>query len=159
MIEEGHIIPNTNLFREENGWSISFSSHEFFTGKKVLVFALPGAFTKICSEVHLPGYISNADKFISKGVDIIVCLATNDALVMKAWGDHYLASNIINMVSDGNGEFTRLMGLQLDETQYGMGIRSQRYAMLVEDKLIKNLAIEEPGQLSVSTADKMLVLI
>ena len=129
---------------------------ELFGGKKVVLFAVPGAYTRTCSQRHLPSYVGNAAALKAKGVDTIACLAVNDAFVMGAWGKEHQADGKVMMLGDGNGEFTRAMGLELDRIKEGMGIRSQRYAMLVENGIVKALNIEQPGEYAVSSAEAML---
>ena len=126
-----------------------------FAKSKVVVFAVPGAFTPTCSQAHLPGYVLNADAIRSKGVDDIVCISVNDAFVMGAWGDDRNADTI-TMVGDGNGDFTRALGLEMDGSGFGLGTRSQRYAMVVDDGVISSLAVEDPGQFEVSKAEAIL---
>ena len=155
MVNKGDRVPVANFYKEEDGWSIPFSSESLFLGNRVLFFAVSGAFTRICSDNHLPGYISSSKEIKSKGIDCIVCLSTNDALVLGAWARHYAVEDI-TMVSDGNGEFTRLMGLEVDETQYGMGFRSQRYAMIINDGKVEYIAIDKPGEVLVSSAEEMI---
>ena len=155
MINKGDMVPITNFYKEENGWSIPFSSESLFLGNRILFFAVAGAFTKLCSDNHLPGYIAKYKEIKSRGIDSIVCLSTNDALVMEAWAKHHSVENII-MASDGNGEFTRLMGLEVDETQYGVGFRSQRYAMIINDGKVEYIAIDKPGEVFVSSAEEMI---
>ena len=125
-----------------------------FGGKKVVLFALPGAFTPTCSAAHLPGYVVNADQLKEKGVDTIACLSVNDAFVMQAWGEAQNAEQI-TMVGDGGGAFTKAVGLELDTADFG-GVRSQRYAMIVDDGTVTALNIEEPKQFEVSSAEAML---
>jgi len=134
------------------------SSNELFGGKKVVLFALPGAFTPTCSASHLPGFVANADKIKAKGVDDIVCLSVNDAWVMDAWGKAQNADEI-HMVGDGSSNFTQAVGLELDRTSGGMGMRSQRYAMIVDDGVVTALHVEEPGKFERSSAEAMLALL
>ena len=124
-------------------------------GKKVVLFAVPGAFTPTCSMAHLPGFVANADKIKAKGVDSIVCLSVNDAFVMDAWGKDKNADDLL-MVGDGNGEFTKAVGLEMDGSAFGLGTRSQRYAMIVEDGMVKKLNVEAPGKFQVSSAEAVL---
>lgn len=131
-------------------------SEELFKGKKVLLFAVPGAFTPLCSGQHLPGYIAKADSIAAKGIDEILCLSVNDAFVMDAWGKALGAAGKVGLVADGNALFTKAMGLELDATPMQMGVRSQRYAMLVEDGVIKDLQVEEGRSFEVSSAEHML---
>ncbi len=128
---------------------------DLFSNKKVVLFALPGAFTPTCSAAHLPGFVVNADKIKEKGVDSIVCLSVNDAFVMDAWGKDKNAEALM-MVADGNGDFTSAMGLELDGSAFGLGSRSQRYAMIVEDGKITTLNIEQGPTFEVSSADAIL---
>ncbi len=131
------------------------TTEEIFANKKVVLFAVPGAFTPGCSQTHLPGYVVNADKIKAKGVDTIVCLAVNDAFVMGAWGEAQNAEEIM-MLADGNGELTEAMGLSFDGSGFGMGMRSRRYAMIVDNGKITKLALEEGSGVTVSGADKIL---
>ena len=125
-------------------------------GKKVVIFALPGAFTPTCSAKHVPGYVSGIDKLKAKGVDEVWCVATNDGFVMAAWGRDQKAIGKVRMLGDGSATWTKALGLELDLTARGMGIRSQRYSMLVDDGVVKSLNIEGPGKFEVSDADTML---
>ncbi len=132
------------------------STDEIFGGKKVVLFALPGAFTPVCSAQHLPGFISKADKIKAKGVDAIVCLAVNDAFVMDAWGRAQNAGDDVVMAADGNAEFTRALGLEFDASGFGMGVRAQRFAMIVDAGELKGLYVEEPMKFEVSSAEAIL---
>jgi glutaredoxin/glutathione-dependent peroxiredoxin len=129
---------------------------DFFKGKKVVLFALPGAFTPTCSAKHLPGFVEKAAEIKGKGVDAIACLSVNDAFVMNAWGKEQKAEGKVQMLADGNGDFTRAMGLELDGSGYGLGKRSQRYAMIVDNGTIKALNVEKPGSFEVSSAEAIL---
>lgn len=131
------------------------TTSEIFDGKKVVLFALPGAFTPTCSAAHLPGFVANADKIKEKGVDSIVCLSVNDAFVMSAWGQAQNAEELI-MAADGNGEFTKAMGLEMDGSAFGLGTRSQRYAMIVEDGVVKTLNVESGPTFEVSSAEAIM---
>jgi peroxiredoxin len=128
---------------------------EFFAGKKVVLFAVPGAFTPTCSAAHLPGFVANADKILAKGVDAIVCLSVNDAFVMSAWGQSQNAEALV-MAADGNGEFTTAMGLTLDGSGFGLGHRSSRYALIAEDGKVTVLNADQGGAFEVSSAEKIL---
>jgi peroxiredoxin len=130
---------------------------ELFDGRKVVLFAVPGAFTPGCSNTHLPGYVVNADKIRAKGVDSIVCVAVNDAFVMDAWGKTQNAESIL-MVADGNAEFTRKLGLELDASGFGMGTRSKRYAMIVDDGVVKYLGVDSK-EIVDSAAERVLGLL
>ncbi|MSP98081.1 MAG: peroxiredoxin [Betaproteobacteria bacterium] len=125
-------------------------------GKKIVIFALPGAFTPTCSAKHVPGYVANIDTLKAKKVDEVWCVATNDGFVMAAWGRDQKAIGKVRMLGDGSALWTKALGLELDLTARGMGVRSQRYSMLVEDGVVKNLNIEGPGKFEVSDADTML---
>jgi peroxiredoxin len=127
---------------------------KLFSGKKVVLFAVPGAFTPGCSVAHLPGFVVNADKIKANGVDSIICVAVNDAFVMDAWGKTQNAEEII-MAADGNAEYTRALGLELDASGFGMGIRSRRYAMIVDDGVVSYLGVDEKG-IEKSAADAVL---
>ena len=131
------------------------STDEVFSGKKVVLFAVPCAFTPGCSMTHLPGFVVNADAIKAKGADRIACLAVNDAFVMGAWGQAQNAEEIL-MLADGNGEFTAALGLELDASGFGMGNRAQRFGMIVDDGTVSYLGIEAPGEIKVSSAETML---
>jgi len=129
---------------------------EIFKGKKVVLFAVPGAFTPTCSMKHLPGFIEHASAIRAKGVDEIVCLSVNDAFVMGAWGKANNTAGKVRMVADGNGEFTKALGLSLDASGFGMGMRSQRYALVVQDGKVTELLLEPSAGLTVSSAESVL---
>jgi peroxiredoxin len=132
------------------------SSDEYFKGKTVAVFGLPGAYTRTCSSRHLPGYVSNSAALKQKGIDEIACLSVNDAFVMGAWGKEHNAGGKVTMVGDGSCEFTEALGLTVDRREAGMGIRSQRYSMVVEDGVVKELNVEPSGEYGISSAEAML---
>ena len=132
------------------------STDDIFAGKKVALFAVPGAFTPTCSAKHLPGFKEHVADFKAKGVDTIACVSVNDAFVMKAWGESQSVGDAILMLGDGNGDFTKAIGLEMDGSKFGMGQRSQRYSMIVEDGVVKELNVEAPGEFKVSAADYML---
>jgi len=154
-IKEGDKIPAATLHTMRDGKPAAVSTSDLFDGKKVVVFAVPGAFTPTCSMAHLPGYVVHADAIKAKGVDSIVCLSVNDAFVMDAWGKDKNAEHLM-MVGDGNGAFTKAVGLEMDGSGFGLGTRSQRYAMVVENGVVKKLAVEAPGKLEVSKAESIL---
>ncbi len=129
---------------------------DVFGGKKVVLFAVPGAFTPTCSAKHLPGFLEKADDLKKKGVDEIVCLSVNDAFVMGAWGENQKVGGKVRMLADGNGDFTKAVGLTLDGSGFGMGLRSQRYAMVVQDGVVKELLVEPGPGLNVSSAESVL---
>lgn len=131
------------------------TSSEFFKGRKVALFAVPGAFTPTCSARHLPSFVEKADDLKRKGVDEIACVSVNDAFVMAAWGES-AGSQDITMLSDGNGEFAEAVGLGMDASKFGMGKRSQRYSMIVEDGVVRQLNLEQPGEYRASSAEHML---
>ncbi len=157
-IKTGDRIPNVVMHHMGADGPVEITSEELFGGKKVVLFALPGAFTPTCSAAHVPGFVANADKIKAKGVDDIVCLSVNDAWVMDAWRKDQNADEI-HMVGDGSSNFTQAVGLELDRTDGGMGMRSQRYAMIVEDGVVTALHVEEPRQFEVSSAEAMLALL
>jgi peroxiredoxin len=134
------------------------STEEIFAGKKVVLFAVPGAFTPGCSMTHLPGYVVNADKIKAAGVDSIVCMSVNDAFVMDAWGKAQNAEALL-MLADGNGEFTAALGLELDGTGFGLGQRSQRFAMVVDDGNVTHLNVEPGAGVDVSSAETVMALL
>lgn len=154
-IEEGGRLPEATMHMIRDGAPAAVTTSELFSGKKVVLFAVPGAYTPTCSEQHLPGFVANADAIRGRGVDSIVCVAVNDAFVMDAWGQERDAGGI-TMVGDGNGDFTRALGLEMDGRGFGLGTRSQRYAMVVEDGTVTKLAVEGPGQFDVSRAEAIL---
>jgi peroxiredoxin len=133
----------------------NLNSEKLFKGKKVILFGLPGAFTPGCSKAHLPGFVVNADKIKARGVDTIACISVNDAFVMDAWGKAQNADEVV-MLADGNSEFTKALGLEMDATGYGMGMRCKRFSMIVEDGVVKHLAVEPAGGVDVSSAEKIL---
>jgi len=154
-IKEGDKIPAATLHMMKDGKPAAVTTAELFDNKKVVLFAVPGAFTPTCSMAHLPGYVVQADDIKAKGVDSIVCLSVNDAFVMDAWGKDKNAENLM-MVGDGNGAFTQAVGLEMDGSGFGLGKRSQRYAMVVENGVVKKLAVEAPGKFEVSKAEEIL---
>jgi glutaredoxin/glutathione-dependent peroxiredoxin len=154
-IKVGDKIPSVTLRYQGAEGVKAVTTDEFFSGKKVALFAVPGAFTRTCSQRHLPSYVTNAAELKAKGVDTIACLAVNDPFVMGAWGKEHKADEIV-MLGDGSGDFTRAIGLELDRIKEGMGIRSQRYSMLVDNGVVKALHVEQPGQFDVSSAEAML---
>ena len=155
-IKVGDKLPSVTLRYLTSEGPKAVSTDEFFAGKKVALFAVPGAFTRTCSQRHLPGYVTHAAEIKAKGVDTIACIAVNDPFVMGAWGKEHQADDKIVMLGDGSGDFARAVGLELDRMREGMGIRSQRYSMLVDNGVVKALHVEEPGQFSVSSAEAML---
>ena len=157
-IKAGDKIPSGTLKIMGEKGPTDISTDEIFAGKKVLLFAVPGAFTPGCSVTHLPGYVVNADKIKDKGVDTIACMAVNDAFVMDAWGKAQNADELL-MLADGNGDFTAALGLELDGRGFGLGTRSQRFAMIVEDGTVTHLNVEPGAGVDVSSADTMMGLL
>jgi len=155
-IKVGDKIPSATLHVVGPDGPQATTTEELFSGKRVVLFAVPGAFTPTCSVQHLPGFVEKAEEIKSKGVDSIICLAVNDPFVMGAWGKDQKVENKVQMVADGSGTFTEAMGLTFDLTEKGLGKRSQRYSMLVEDGVVKVLNLEEAGAFEVSGADAML---
>lgn len=157
-IKTGDKIPGCTLKTMGEKGPVDISTDEIFAGKKVLLFAVPGAFTPGCSVTHLPGYVVNADKIKAKGVDTIVCMSVNDAFVMGAWGKAQNAEELL-MLADGNGDFTKALGLELDGRGFGLGTRSQRFAMIVENGTVTHLNVEPGPGVDVSSADTMMELL
>jgi len=157
-IKDGDKIPSATLKTMGEKGPVDISTDELFAGKKVLLFAVPGAFTPGCTLTHLPGYVVNADKIKAKGVDTIACMAVNDAFVMDAWGKSQNAEELL-MLGDGNGDFTAALGLELDGTGFGLGKRSQRFAMLVENGKVTHLNVEPGPGVDVSSAESMMALL
>ena len=158
-IKVGDRIPSVTLMQMQDGGPKPVSTDELFKGKKVALFALPGAFTPTCSAKHLPGFIQQHGALKAKGVDAIACLSVNDAFVMGAWGNQQGAGDKVMMLANGNGDFTRAVGLEMDGSKFGMGKRSQRYSMVVDDGVVKSLNVEAPGAFEVSSANHMLALL
>ncbi|MDH3694690.1 MAG: peroxiredoxin [Gammaproteobacteria bacterium] len=157
-INVGDKIPTATLAKMGENGPENISTDEIFNGKKVVLFALPGAFTPTCSASHLPSYVINADKLKAKGIDTIACLSVNDAFVMDAWGKTQNADEIL-MLADGSAEFTKAVGLELDLTERGFGMRSDRYAMIVDNGVVMHVNREAPGKYEVSGAESILELL
>ena len=157
-LQTGERIPACTLKTMGEKGPQDISTGQIFNGKKVLLFAVPGAFTPGCSMTHLPGYVVNADKIKAAGVDSIVCMAVNDAFVMGAWGDAQNASELL-MLADGNGEFTAALGLELDGSGFGLGTRSQRFALIADDGIVTHLNVEPGAGIDVSSAETMMGLL
>ena len=153
-IKPGDRIPEVPLQRIRDGVE-TVDTRTLFDGKKVVLFAVPGAFTPTCSEKHLPGFVSAFDKFQEKGVDV-ACLSVNDPFVMQAWGRSQHVPDGLDMLADGNGEFTKALGLEMDASAYGMGTRAKRFAIYAEDGVVKQVHVEAPGEYRVSSAEHML---
>ena len=153
-IQAGDRLPEVQLQRIREGVE-NVDSRDLFDGRKVVIFAVPGAFTPTCSERHLPGFVEHFDDFRKRGVDV-ACVAVNDPFVMKAWGDSQHVPDGLMMLADGNGDFTRALGLEMDASAYGMGTRSKRYAIYAEDGVAKQVLVEAPGEFRVSSAEHVL---
>ncbi|HHX8698467.1 TPA: peroxiredoxin [Vibrio diabolicus] len=154
MIQQGQALPVAALSELTADGMVNHDVTELFANKKVVLFAVPGAFTPTCSEAHLPGYVVLADELKAKGVDLIACVSVNDAFVMQAWGEAQNASEIL-MLGDGDASFTKALGLEMDTGGFG-GIRSQRYAMIIENGIVTKLNVEEPKEFEASKAETIL---
>ena len=157
-IQVGDKIPACTMKTMGENGPEDITTDTIFAGKKVVLFAVPGAFTPGCSITHLPGYVVNADKIKAAGVDTIVCMAVNDAFVMGAWGEAQNAQELL-MLADGNGELTAALGLELDGSSFGLGHRSQRFAMIVDDGTVSNLNVETGPGVDASSAETMMALL
>lgn len=155
-IAKGDALPSANFVKATADGPQGTSSDEFFAGRKVALFAVPGAFTPTCSANHLPGYLEKADELKAKGIDEIACVSVNDAFVMNAWAQNAGADGKVTMLADGNGDFARAVGLVMDGSKFGMGERSQRYSMIVDNGVVQELNVEAPGEFRVSAADYLL---
>ncbi len=155
-ISVGDKIPTVDVHVMTGDGPGAISTDEIFSGKKVAIFGLPGAFTPTCSAKHLPGFVQNADALKAKGIDTIVCLAVNDAFVMGAWGKDQNVGDHVMMVADGSANFTKAAGLELDLTDRGLGLRCQRFSMVVDDGEVKSLHIDEAGGFEETSAEVML---
>jgi peroxiredoxin len=133
-----------------------FSAEQLFAGKKVVLFSVPGAFTPTCDARHLPGFIQHADDFKAKGVDTVACMAVNDVFVMKAWAKSSAVEGKVLMLADGNGDYAKALGLEMDATAFGMGIRGKRFAIIVDNGVAKGVFVEGPGEFKVSSAEYVL---
>jgi len=153
-IKVGDPIPSATLNLLRDGVQ-AVDSKELFAGRKMVLFAVPGAFTPTCSAKHLPGFVQHFQEFRDRGIDV-ACIAVNDAFVMDAWAKSQDVPEGLTMLADGNGAFTRALGLEMDATGFGMGLRSKRYALLAEDGVVKQLWVEAPGEFRVSSAEAVL---
>ena len=153
-IQTGERLPQAN-FNELRDGVQAVGTDEVFAGRNVVLFAVPGAFTPTCSAKHLPGYIDKLEAFKERGIDV-ACVSVNDAFVMGAWAKDQHVPEGLRMLADGNGDFTRALGLELDGTPFGMGLRSKRFALYAEDGVVKQLHVESPGEFKVSSADYVL---
>ena len=156
-INVGDRLPSVTLKQLTSEGVKEFTTDEIFRGKRIVLIAVPGAFTPACSQRHLPGYVDKAADIKAKGIDEIACVAVNDAFVMGAWGRDQKAEGKVRMLADGSGDFARALGLELDLSKGGLGTRSKRYSMLVDDGVVKSLNVEQqPGQVDLSGAEAML---
>ena len=155
-IKEGDRLPDATFMTYGPEGPRPITTDEVFKGKRVALLAVPGAFTPTCSAKHLPGFKEKANELRGKGVDAIACVSVNDVFVMKAWGQDQGVGEDIIMLADGNGAFTNAIGLGMDASKFGMGPRSQRYSMIVNDGVVEKLNVEEGGEFRVSSADYML---
>lgn len=153
-IKVGDRLPEAKLQRIREGVEV-VDTPTLFDGKRVVLFAVPGAFTPTCSERHLPGFVEHFDEFRDKGVEVL-CMSVNDPFVMKAWGESQHVPDGLMMLADGNGEFARALGLEMDASGYGMGTRSKRFSLYAEDGVVKQLNVEAPGEFRVSSAEHIL---
>ncbi len=153
-IQVGDRLPEAKLQRIRDGVEV-VDTPTLFEGKRVVLFAVPGAFTPTCSERHLPGFVEHFDEFRDKGVEVL-CMSVNDPFVMKAWGESQHVPDGLRMLADGNGDFARALGLEMDASGYGMGKRSKRFSLYAEDGVVKQLNVEAPGEFRVSSAEHIL---
>jgi glutaredoxin/glutathione-dependent peroxiredoxin len=155
-IKTGDRVPSTNFVQMTEGGPQPVSSDTYFKGRRIALFSVPGAFTPTCSAKHLPGFVEQADALKAKGIDEIACTAVNDAFVMGAWGKSAGVEGKVAMLADGNGDFAKSVGLEMDGSKFGMGSRGQRFSMIVNDGVIEQLNVEAPGEFRVSAAEYML---
>lgn len=155
-IQVGDRVPSATLLKATAEGPEPVETDAFFAGRKVALFSVPGAFTPTCSARHLPGFVDRAEELKGKGVDEIACVAVNDAFVLQAWAQQSGAEDKVTMLSDGNGDFSKTLGLTMDASKFGMGTRGQRWSAIVDDGVVRELNVEEPGAFSVSSAEFML---
>ena len=158
-IAVGDTIPDVQIMTTTGGNPTHVQTREVLGSGKVVLFAVPGAFTPTCSDYHLPSYVIRHDELMAKGVDTVACISVNDPFVMDAWGDSQNVGDSVLMLADGNGDFTAAVGLEMDGSGFGLGSRSQRYAMVLEDGVVTALAVEPGGGLTVSAADAILEIL
>ncbi len=154
-IQKGDRVPSATLMKMTDAGPQPVETDALFAGRTVALFAVPGAYTPTCSAKHLPGFVEHADEILAKGIDTIACVAVNDVFVMNAWGKSANAENIL-MLADGNADFARSLGLEMDATGFGMGLRSQRFALIADNRMVTQLFIEAPGEFKVSSAEHIL---
>lgn len=155
-IKVGDKMPKGQFTRMGANGPEPVTTDSLFDGKKVVLFSVPGAFTPTCSAKHLPGYLNSFEQLKAKGVDTVACMAVNDVFVMKAWGESSKAAGKIEMLADGNGEYARALGLELDASKFGMGTRGKRFSVIVDNGTVKQLNVEPPGEFGVSSAESAL---
>jgi len=155
-IKVGDEMPKGQFTRMGANGPEPVSSDDLFRGKKVVLFSVPGAFTPTCHAKHLPGFVQGADALKKKGVDTIACIAVNDVFVMKAWGDASKVGDKVMMLADGNGQYARALGLEMDASKFGMGTRGKRFSIIVDNGVVKQLNVEAPGEFNVSSAETAL---
>ncbi|HVC02414.1 MAG TPA: peroxiredoxin [Steroidobacteraceae bacterium] len=155
-IKAGDRMPAGTFTRMTKDGPQKITTDQLFKGKTVVLFSVPGAFTPTCDARHLPGFIDLADAFRAKGVDTVACMAVNDVFVMNAWGKHANAGDKVLMLADGNAEYAKTLGLELDASGFGMGTRGQRFALVAKDGVVQQLHVEKPGEFKVSAADHVL---
>jgi glutaredoxin/glutathione-dependent peroxiredoxin len=155
-IAVGTKLPDATFMRMSDSGPAPLTSAELFNGKTVLLFSVPGAFTPTCSAKHLPGFVQNADALKAKGIDTIACFAVNDVFVMNAWSKDQGTGDKVMMLADGNGDFSKAIGLTMDGTKFGMGLRSQRFSFIAKDGVVTQLNVEAPGEFKVSSAEHAL---
>ena len=155
-IQVGDRVPSATLLKATAEGPEPVETDAFFAGRKVALFSVPGAFTPTCSARHLPGFVDRAEELKGKGVDEIACVAVNDAFVLQAWAQQSGAEDKVTMLSDGNGDFSKSLGLTMDASKFGMGTRGQRWSAIVDDGVVRELKVEEPGAFSVSSAEFLL---
>ena len=159
MIKVGDKLPSVKIREVTETGVHETTTDDFFKGKRIALFAVPGAFTSTCSSKHLPSFANNWDALKGKGIDAVACTSVNDAAVMRAWSDHSKSGSKVIMLADGNADFARALGVDADMSKNGMGVRSRRYSMLVEDGVVKRINLEEPGAFGVSSGDHLLTQI
>ncbi|MCW3837519.1 peroxiredoxin [Sphingomonas canadensis] len=155
-IQAGDRVPNTKLFKVTPGGTEPVQSEDYFAGRTIALFSVPGAFTPTCSAKHLPGFVEKAAELKAKGIDEIACTAVNDAFVMTAWAKASDVGDSVTMLADGNGDFAKALGLEMDGSGFGLGVRGKRFSAVIADGVVKQLNVEGPGEFKVSTAEYML---
>lgn len=155
-IKAGDRMPSGTLKMMTKDGPKDVTTEDMFQGKKVVLFSVPGAFTPTCDAKHLPGFVQLADQIRAKGVDTIACMAVNDVFVMNAWGKASSAGDKVMMLADGNGDYAKALGLEMDARKFGMGVRGQRFSLVIDNGVLKSVNVEEPGQFKVSAADHIL---